>query len=161
MAMELFIAKHSVMIMSDNKQQQALQRIIGRLAEYLIIADLLDCQCRAVHIPRSAQTRHTLFTSSLRRARMPLHDLVAQVRHRTAESRCPDVYSQKVRQAVLTFKRRITALQRIVPRGASPDLSELLLSAHTVTRRIKNRSDNLSAWIADHSKWWNVNKSAQ
>jgi hypothetical protein len=90
---------------------------------------------------------------------MPLHDLVAQVRHGTVGDRCPHVYSQKIKQAVFTFKRRIMALQRTFPRGASPDLSELLLSAHTVTRRIKNRADNLSVWIADHSKWWNFNKS--
>lgn len=152
------LSKHTLQSILP-KQQQALNNILNRLSVHLVIADLLECQCHSVRNPRSAHSRHTLFSASLRRARMPLHDLVAQVKHGTAEARCPDMYLQKVKQAIFTFKRRIVALQRSVPPGASSDLNDLIHSAHTAVRRIRNHSDTLDAWIADRAKWWASNKS--
>jgi hypothetical protein len=141
------------------KQHQALANLLQRLSLLLIVSDLLNCQCRAVRVPRSARSRHTVFVASLKRARLPLHNLVAQVKHKTAESRCPDVYTQKIKQALFTFKRKLVALQRAAPLGASSDMNELLHSANTVVRRIKSHTTNLDMWIADRAKWWKTIKS--
>ena len=140
-----------------NKLAQPLNKRLQLLADHLTIADLLYHQCRAVRVPRSAKDRHTTFIASLKRLRTPLHDLVAQVRHGTADSQCPEVYAKRVRQAVLTFKRKLIALQRVMPR--LPDLNQLLHSTHTIARRMRHFSYNLERWIADHAKWWNFIKS--
>ena len=142
-----------------SKQMQPLNSRLQLLAECLVIADLLDHQCGAVHVQRSAKDRHVVFTASLKRLRAPLHDVVAQVRHGIAEENNYEDYLQRVKRVLFTFKRRLIALQRIIPRSLCPDLAQLMHSTHVITRRIRHHTYRLDKWIADHAKWWKLIKS--
>ena len=127
---------------------------VQELAENLVIAELLDLECAAIKLPRAANNRHTVFSSSLRRARAPLHNLVTQARHGTAEYQSPVEYAHIVKQAIFKFKRTIDALQRATPRGHIPGLHDLILSAHSIVRRMRNPFHNKKTWIAERAKWW-------
>ena len=128
-------------------------RIIQQLAEHLLIAELLDLECSAIKVPRSGNSRHTIFTASLRRARLPLHNMVTQARHGTTNIQSPEDYAYRVKLAIFRFKRSLDALQRVIPRGQIPGFSELLSSTHTIARRLRNPFHNRKIWISEHAKW--------
>ena len=129
-------------------------RVVQQLGEHLIIADLLDRECAAIRLPRSGSSRHTMFASSLRRARLPLHSLVIQTHHGIAECQCPDQQMHAIKLAIMKFKRTVDALQRAAPRGHIPGLSALCVSTHAIVRRMRNPCHSKKKWIADQAKWW-------
>jgi hypothetical protein len=128
-------------------------RTIRQLAEYLVIAELLDLECATIKVPRSGNSRHTIFTSSLRRARIPLQNLITQARHGTTNIASPEEYAYRVKLAIFKFKRALDALQRMIPRGHVPGFSELVTSAYTIARRLRNPFHNRATWIAERAKW--------
>jgi hypothetical protein len=128
-------------------------RIIHQLAEYLLIAELLDLECATIKVPRSGNSRHTIFTSSLRRARIPLHNCILQAKHKTSEIQCPEEYAHRVKLSIFKFKRALDALQQSIPRGYIPGFSDLVSSAFTITRRLRNPFHSRKVWIAEHAKW--------
>ena len=129
-------------------------RVVNQLSEHLIIADLLDRECAAIKLPRTGNSRHTIFASSLRRARLPLHSLVLQVHHGIIAHQCPDECMHAIKLAIFKFKRNIDALQHAAPRGHIPGLRELVLSTHTIARRLRNPCHNKKKWIQEQARWW-------